>query len=168
MLWWRQYEWCRRQLLCYPTERAHAPHASPHRMLALPTNMPWFQGSLCNESTAMVTIDHQLLSHHTTAAKLCSIVLAIYLSHSLGDHWGTTRPGNQHSPFLSFLCSPHGVAQFQSQMLSSHRFLRLPLLFPPCTVPWRTVLASPEALVWHTHTTSFCVFLRWTRVLCRV
>ena len=41
--------------------------------------------------------------------------LSIYLSHSLGDRWGTTRPGNQHSPFLSFLCSPHGVAQFQTR-----------------------------------------------------
>ena len=35
----------------------------------------------------------------------------------------------------------------QSRMLSSHRFLCLPLLLPPRTVPWRTVLASPEALV---------------------
>ena len=41
--------------------------------------------------------------------------LSIYLSiYSLWDRWGTTRPGNQHSPFLSFLCSPHGVAQFQT------------------------------------------------------
>ena len=38
----------------------------------------------------------------------------IYLSHSLGDRRGTIRPGNQHSPFLSFLCSPHGVAQLQT------------------------------------------------------
>ena len=35
----------------------------------------------------------------------------------------------------------------QSRMLSSHRFLCLPLLLPSRTVPWRTVLASPEALV---------------------
>ena len=38
----------------------------------------------------------------------------MYPSHSLGDHWGTTQPGYQHSPFLSFLCSTHGVAQFQT------------------------------------------------------
>ena len=44
-----------------------------------------------------------------------SIYLSIYVSHSLGDRWGTTRPGNQHSPFPSFLCSPHGVAQFQTR-----------------------------------------------------
>ena len=43
-----------------------------------------------------------------------SITLSIYLSHSPGDHWGTTQPCNQHSPFLSFLCSPHGVAQCQT------------------------------------------------------
>ena len=76
--------------------------------------------------------------------------LYIYLSHSLGDRWGTTRPGNQHSPFLSFLCSPHGILSsklVQSRMLYSHHFLCLPLLLPPRTVPWRTVLASPEALV---------------------
>ena len=35
----------------------------------------------------------------------------------------------------------------QSRMLSSHRFLCLPLLLRPRTVPCRTVLASPEALV---------------------
>ena len=35
----------------------------------------------------------------------------------------------------------------QSRMLSSHRFLCLPLLLPTHTVPWKTVLASPEALV---------------------
>ena len=35
----------------------------------------------------------------------------------------------------------------QSRMFSSHPFLCLPLLFPPCTVPWRTILESPEALV---------------------
>ena len=35
----------------------------------------------------------------------------------------------------------------QSRMLSSHRFLCLPFFLPPRKVPWRTVLASPEALV---------------------
>ena len=52
-------------------------------------------------------------------------------------------------------------------MLSSHRFLCLPLLLPPCTVPWRTVLASPEALV--TCPYHFILrLLQWTRVLRRV
>ena len=79
-----------------------------------------------------------------------SIYLSIYLPHSLGDRWGTTRPGNQHWPFLSFVCCPHGVAQFQTRPISDvifQSFLCLPLLLPPRTVPRRTVLASPEALV---------------------
>ena len=61
--------------------------------------------------------------------KLCTLpapfstrFLSIYISHSLGDHWGTTRPGNQHSPFLSFLCSPHGVAQFQTRPIPNVMF----------------------------------------------
>ena len=35
-------------------------------------------------------------------------VISIFLYHSLGDRRGTTWSGNQHSPFLSFVCSPHG------------------------------------------------------------
>ena len=50
------------------------------------------------------------LEHAFSNVEICTI----YLSRSLGDRWGTTRPGNQLSPFLSFLCSPHRVAQFQT------------------------------------------------------
>ena len=52
---------------------------------------------------------------HVWCSQQQSIYLSIYLSHNFGDRWGTTRPGNQHSPFLSFLCSPHGVTQFQTR-----------------------------------------------------
>ena len=48
------------------------------------------------------------------------------------------------SGFLTVSLSPKPV---HSQMLSSHRFLCLPLLLPPCTVPWRNVLSRPEDLV---------------------
>ena len=56
------------------------------------------------------------------------------------------RPPNSSlsSAFLTVSLSPKPV---HSQMLSSHRFLCLPLLLPPCTVPWRNVLARPEDLV---------------------
>ena len=55
----------------------------------------------------------------------------------------------------------------QSRMLYFHRFLCLPLLLPPRTVPWRTLLASPEALV--TCPYHFILrLLQWTRVLRRV
>ena len=64
-------------------------------------------------------------------SKLSPRYLSIYLSHSLGDRWGTTRPGNQHSPFLSFLCSPHGVTQFQTRP------------FPDVIFPSFSLSASP-------------------------
>ena len=58
---------------------------------------------------------------------MAGIYISIYLSHSLWDRWGTTRPGNQHSPFLSFLCSPHGVAQFQTRPIPDVMFPSFPL-----------------------------------------
>ena len=54
------------------------------------------------------------------------------------------RHSSHSSALLTALLSFKPV---QSRMLYSHRFLCLPLLLPPRTVPWRTVLASPEALV---------------------
>ena len=54
------------------------------------------------------------------------------------------RHSSLSSAFLTVSLSPKPV---HSQMLSSHRFLCLPLLLPPCTVPWRNVLARPEDLV---------------------
>ena len=45
-----------------------------------------------------------------------------------------------------------------SLMLSSHRFLCLPLRLPPWTVPCRTVLASPDVRVTYTYHFSLCLF----------
>ena len=47
---------------------------------------------------------------------------------------------------------------------SSHLFFCLPLLLPPCTVPWRIVLASPVDLVTYP-TISVCVSLLRSRGL---
>ena len=53
---------------------------------------------------------------------------SIYLSiHSLEDRWGTTRPGNQRSPFLSFLCSPR-----RSLPNPSNPGCYLPVVFSIC------------------------------------
>ena len=49
------------------------------------------------------------------------------------------RHSSLSSAFLTVSLSPKPV---HSQMLSSHRFLCLPLPLPPCTVPWRNVLAG--------------------------
>ena len=62
--------------------------------------------------------------------------LSIYISHSLGDRWSTTRPGNQHSPFLSFLCSPHGVAQFQTRPTPDVIFPSFSLSASPSPSPY--------------------------------
>ena len=48
------------------------------------------------------------------------------------------RHSSHSSALLTALLSSKPV---QCRMLSSHRFLCLPLLLPPHTVPWRTVLA---------------------------
>ena len=65
-----------------------------------------------------------------------TIYLSIYLSHSLGDRWGTTRRGNQHSPFLSFLCSPHGVSQFQTRPIPDVMFPSFSLSASPPPSPY--------------------------------
>ena len=74
--------------------------------------------NLCTHASRKTEARHQRIKDSSSKLQssiYLSICLFIYLSHSLGDRWGTTRPGNQHSPFLSFLCSPHGVAQFQTR-----------------------------------------------------
>ena len=69
-----------------------------------------------------------------------------YLSCSLADRWGTTvdfTTSFLHSLWFSasvVWCSIQG----HSLMLSSHRFLCLPLHLLPWTVPCRIVLASPD------------------------
>ena len=69
----------------------------------------------------------------------------------LVDRWGVTddlATSSLHSSHLSaFLMAAPSVMPVHSGMLSSHLFFCLPLLHPPCTVPCRIVLASPEDLV---------------------
>ena len=69
-----------------------------------------------------------------------------YPSRSLADRWGTTVDfttsffhSSQFSAQLIFHSRP-----VRSLMLSSYRFLCLPLRLPPWTVPCRIVLASPD------------------------
>ena len=68
-----------------------------------------------------------------------NIKISIYLSHSLGGRWGTKRPGNQHSPFLSFLCSLHGVAQFQTLPIPDVIFPPFSLSTSPSPSPYSTL-----------------------------
>ena len=74
--------------------------------------------------------------------------LSTYLSHSLADRWGTTVDFTtsflHSSRLLAFRSSIFHSRPVHSLMLSSHRFLCLPLRLPPWTVPCRIVLASPE------------------------
>ena len=116
--------------------------------------------------------DHPRTQGLSTPPHNQSINLSIYLSYSLGDRWGTTQPGNQLSPFLLFLCSPHGVAQFQTRPIPD-------VIFPPfslsasaspflysaledCLGKFRSSCNMPIPL----HFEKF--FLQWTRVLRRV
>ena len=78
-------------------------------------------------------------------------LLLSYLSCSQADCWGTTIDftiGFLHSlRFLAFGSSIFHSRPIHSLMLSSHRFLCLPLHLPPSTVPCRIVLASPDDCV---------------------
>ena len=80
-------------------------------------------------------------------------MLSVYLSICPTILWTVGAPYDvktnlRHSSFSSaFLTVSLSSKPVHSQMLSSHRFLCLPLLLPPCTVPWRNVLARPEDLV---------------------
>ena len=77
--------------------------------------------------------------------------LHLHLSRSVVDRWGATddlATSSLHSSRLSaFLMAAPSVMPVHSGMLSSHLFFCLPRLLPPCTVPCRIVLASPEDLV---------------------
>ena len=78
----------------------------------------------------------------------CWDVLLSYLSRSLADCWGTTvdfTTSFLHSlRFSAFRSSIFHSRPVHSLMLSSHRFLCLPLRLPPWTVPCRIILASPD------------------------
>ena len=74
--------------------------------------------------------------------------LHLHLSRSNADSWGTTVDfttnilySSRFSVFCSMLFHSRPVHPL---MLSSHRFPCLPLRLPPCTVPCRIVLASPD------------------------
>ena len=75
-------------------------------------------------------------------------IFSSYLSRSLADRWGTTidfTTSFLHSSRFSAFCSSIFHSRpVHSLILSSHRFLCLPLRLPPWTVPSRIVLASPD------------------------
>ena len=67
----------------------------------------------------------------------------------------------------ALLTASFGSKPVQFRVLSSHLFLCLPVLPLPVQCPGGLSWQVPK-LLWHTHTTSFCVFLQWKRVLRRV
>ena len=77
-----------------------------------------------------------------------SYPISSYLSRSLADRWGTTvdfTASFLHSlRFSAFRNMIFHSRQVHFLMLSSHRFLCLPLRLLPWTVPCRIVLASPD------------------------
>ena len=75
----------------------------------------------------------------TIYLSICPIIL-----WTVGAPHDVTTNLRLSSAFLTVSLSPKPV---HSQMLSSHRFLCLPLLLPSCTVPWRNVLARLKDLV---------------------
>ena len=85
---------------------------------------------------------------------------------SLGHHRRFLQPPSStpcHSLFCSMLLHSRPVHSF---MLSSHCFLCLPLHLPPCTVPCRIVLASPDDLVTCLCHLSLHLF-QWSQVFVR-
>ena len=73
----------------------------------------------------------------------------LHLSRSQGDRWGTTDIGTLSLHLTLFSASLRAFQNFSpvhSEMLFSQRFFCWPLLLPPCTVPYKTVLASPDDL----------------------
>ena len=84
----------------------------------------------------------ELLCVYVIYLSICPIILwTVGAPHDVTTN---LHHSSLSSAFLTVSLSPKPV---HSQMLSSHRFLCLPLLLPPCTVPWRNVLARPEDLV---------------------
>ena len=89
----------------------------------------------------IIFIDEQTISQTK------NLILS-YLSRSLADRWGNTVDfitSFLHSSLLmAFSSMIFHSRPVHSLMLSSHRFPCLSLRLPPCTVPRRTVLASPD------------------------
>ena len=107
---------------------------------AVPQGVCWLLACLASQQHASVS-----------QTPLFSIYLYLSSPHqslSLADRWGTT------ADFISNFLHSSLISAFQrimfhsrpvhSLMLSSNRFLCLPLRLPPCTVLCRIVLASPD------------------------
>ena len=96
------------------------------------------------------------------------IIILLAYPVVLVDRWGATdglATSSLHSSRLSVsLMAAPSVMPVHSGMLSSHLFFCLPLLRPPCTVPCRIVLASPEDLVMCPYHFSLRLLL-WSRGL---
>ena len=92
---------------------------------------------------------------------LLHLHLHLHLSCSLADRWGST--GDFTTDFLHFprFSAFRRMMLFSRPvpylMLSCHRFLCLPLRLPPCTVPCKTVLASPDGRVTCLYHFSLCL-----------
>ena len=83
------------------------------------------------------------------AANFNLLPVTCYLSHSHGDRWGATDIATLSLHLILFSASLRALQNFNpvhSEILFSQRFFCLPLLLPPCTVPCRIVLESPDDL----------------------
>ena len=73
--------------------------------------------------------------------------LHLFRSHS--DRWGTMELETLSLHLILFSASLRALQNFNpvhSEILFSQRFFCRPLLLPPCTVPCKIVLASPDDL----------------------
>ena len=101
-------------------------------------------GCFCQRNRSTVL----LLAYNVIVVRLCQYFLSPYLSRSLADRWGTTVDFTtsflHFSQFLAFHSMIFHSRPVHSLMLSSHRFLCLPLRLPPWTVPcqYKTVEIS--------------------------
>ena len=76
---------------------------------------------------------------------------SLHLSLGLVDRWGTKDDRAttvlHSSLFSAFRRASPNFNPVHSVTLSSHRYFCLPLLLPPCTVPYRIIFANPVHLV---------------------
>ena len=110
---------------------------------------------MCNTSgtyqpaiTKLMTLPHSSIQPGRQLQRIYLLHLHLHLSRSLADRWDTTGDftinflhSSRFSAFRSMMLNSRPV---HSLMLSSHRFLCLPLRLPSCPVPCRIVLASPD------------------------
>ena len=104
--------------------------------------MRWVCPGSSNSRTWTVSNLFSTTASDSSSARFTDNLLILSnLSRSLADRWGTTVDfttsflhSSRFSAFRSMMCHSRPV---QSLMLSSHRFLYLPLRLPPWTVPCR-------------------------------